>query len=236
VTLSSSIETLGIFVKHPVAGEVKTRLAAERGHEWAASVYSAFIADLATRFRSTAKNRYLCTSPATIESQRYFESLAGRDYEIWPQPELELGSRMQRFFEDHLSGGDSRVVIIGSDSPTLPREYVERAFEELAGADCVVGPASDGGYYLIGMQGRVWPVFSGIEWSGSRVLDQTVMRLREAGGCLAVLPVWYDVDTPDDWRLLVGHVRALATCGSTIRLEETARLMGLDTANGAGSL
>ena len=224
---------LGMFVKHPVAGRVKTRLAAKLGDAQAARVYAAFITDLIVRFRRTGEQRFLCLAPDDADSRRYFQELAGDDYRLWPQPEGDLGMRMQRFFEDHLHAADDRVVIIGSDSPTLPRNYVELAFEQLTDADCVVGPATDGGYYLIGMRGRVWPAFSGIKWSGCDVLDQTVERLRQAGGHLAVLPVWYDVDTPDDWRVLAGHVKALETAGSQINLQATCRELGLDTANGA---
>ncbi|MGE5193665.1 MAG: TIGR04282 family arsenosugar biosynthesis glycosyltransferase [Deltaproteobacteria bacterium] len=218
--------TLGIFVREPVPGQVKTRLAAELGAERAAEIYSAFISDLADRFRGIGAERVLCYCPDSIESRRYFETVAGQDYRLWGQPNAGLEMRMQRFFEEHIRGVDDRAVIIGSDSPTLPGEYIVRAFAGLDGADCVIGPAADGGFYLIGMRGRAWPVFTGVAWSTSCVLDQTVQRLRECGACLAVLPVWYDVDTPDDWRFLVGHVRALALAGSPVNLTATRQCIG----------
>jgi hypothetical protein len=217
--------TLGIFVKHPLAGEVKTRLAAELGNERAAKVYAAFIADIVARFRQTADGRYLCFSPETAPARRYFETLAAAEYGLWPQPEGDLGVRMHTFFEQHIVAADNRVVVIGSDSPTMPREYVERAFDDLARADCVLGPATDGGYYLIGMRGRAWPVFSKIEWSGCRVLEQTVNRIAEAGAKPALLPAWYDVDTPADLKVLAGHLGALAAAGSPINVEATRRAL-----------
>ncbi len=218
-----SSQTLGIFVRQPVPGRVKTRLAAELGEKRAAEIYSAFITDVANRFRRIGNERVLCFCPDSTESRRYFESVAGPDYRLWPQPEADLGTRMQRFLDEHIRGAGDRVVVIGSDSPTLPRGYVEQAFVALDGADCVIGPATDGGFYLIGMSGRAWPLFPGVEWSTSRVLDQTVQRAHDCGARLAVLPAWYDVDTPDDLRMLVGHVRALALAGSANDLSATLR-------------
>ena len=220
-----------MFVRHPVAGRVKTRLAAELGGPRACAIYAAFLSDLIARFQRTGTRRFLCFTPDDCESRRYFEELAGNNYGLWTQPDGDLGIRMQRFFDEHLNVADDRAVVIGSDSPTLPQEYLDRAFaelgrDELTRADCVVGPATDGGYYLIGMQGRVWPIFSGITWSDHRVLDQTISRLVDTGGQLALLPVWYDVDTPDDLQMLAGHVRALEACGSTINLDATRRCLG----------
>jgi rSAM/selenodomain-associated transferase 1 len=229
-------ETLGIFVRHPVSGLVKTRLAAELGAKRAAELYAAFIADIADRFREIGAERTLCFSPDSADSRRYFESIARRDYRLWPQPETDLGMRMQRFFEEHVLGTGDRVVLIGSDSPTLPRDFVEQAFAGLSEADCVLGPASDGGFYLIGMRGRAWSIFTGVDWSTSRVLDQTVGQIQACGARLAVLPPWYDVDTPENLAMLAGHVRALATAGSPINPAATRRSLGLDTENGGRSL
>jgi rSAM/selenodomain-associated transferase 1 len=224
-----------MFVRHPVPGGVKTRLAKELGEQRACAIYAAFITDLIARFRSSGTQRYLCFTPDDDDSRHYFEKMAGSEFGLWPQPAGDLGTRMERFFNEYLSAADDRVVVIGSDSPTLPQEYLERAFDELGHdelaknentpADCVVGPATDGGYYLIGMRGRVWPVFADMMWSKPGVLDRTVARLAGAGARLALLPVWYDVDTPDDWRMLAGHIRALNACGSTINLEATRRCL-----------
>ena len=226
----------GIFVRHPVAGLVKTRLAAELGGDRAADIYSAFIADITDRYREIAAERTLCFCPDAPESRRHFESIARGDYRLWPQPEADLGTRMQRFFEDHIRGPGDRAVLIGSDSPTLPRDLVDQAFTSLVEADCVLGPATDGGIYLLGMQSRAWPVFSRVEWSTSRVLDQTVQFIKGCGARLALLPPWYDVDTPDDLRMLAGHLRALAAAGLRDNSSATRGALRLDTENGDGTL
>jgi hypothetical protein len=223
--VTGSPTILGIFVKQPIAGSVKTRLAAHLGPELAAEISHAFVLDLSVRFRRTAHRRSLCYAPSHGESRRHFQSLAGEAYELWPQPEGGLGARMAAFFEAHLGGPSDRAVLIGSDSPTLPADYIEQAFRSLEHADCVLGPATDGGYYLVGMRGRCWPLFEGIEWSSPRVLSQTVERVVSAEARLALLPPWYDVDTVADWEMLRGHAAALRHAGGAGELEATLRVL-----------
>ncbi len=135
--------------------------------------------------------------------------LSGR-FVLRPQGKGDLGVRLKRFLTSEIAGGADSVVVVGADSPTLPVEYVERAFAELQRADVVLGPATDGGYYLLGCGRRIPPVLDGLIWGGSRVLIETLARLPADNWKLAVLPPWYDVDTLDDWHTLRGHVAALA--------------------------
>ena len=116
------------------------------------------------------------------------------------------------------------VRFTSTDSPTLPPAFVEQAFAELERADVVLGPATDGGYYLLGCR-RLPPIFDGIAWSGSRVLAETVARLSDPAWRLAVLPPWYDVDTPDDWQMLRGHLAALLRAGVDPDLPHTLELL-----------
>lgn len=228
--------TLGMFVRQPVPGQVKTRLAAAFGAQRACEIYAAFLTDLILRFRTGYDRRFLCFAPDDASARVHFQNLTGANYGLWPQPSTDLGSRLKQFFDDHLHGPTERVVVIGSDSPTLPREYVDQAFEMLKSAECVLGPAIDGGYYLIGQRHPGWDLFTGVEWSTNCVLDQTVAQIAKRGIRLALLPVWYDVDTADDWSFLRSHVRALAESGSPINLETTRSVLGLDTANGVAGV
>src|SRR5262245_60573232 len=125
------MNVLGIFVKRPEPGQVKTRLAAALGEESACKVYTAFVVDLAERFRAFADRRILCYAPNNDEARWYFGQLACGSFKIWPQPEASLGKRMERFFVEQFAAGRKRVIVIGSDSPTLPTEYVERALQLL---------------------------------------------------------------------------------------------------------
>ena len=221
------MNTLGIFVKQPKPGFVKTRLAADWGADHAAELYSAFIDDLVDRFRQTADRRVLCYTPNDTAAADCFCSIAGNDYQVWAQPDVELGGRIAAFAKESLQSGNDRVVIIGSDSPTLPRDYVELAFEQLEFHDCTVGPATDGGHYLIGQRLRCDRLFQQIEWGSIRVLDQTVKRIAELGASLALLPVWYDIDTSDDLQLLRGHLRAMRYTASSRTFEKTEQVLGL---------
>ncbi len=227
---------LGIFVKHPVAGRVKTRLAAEFGDARAAELYAAFIADVADRFRDTADRRFLCYAPGEDSAHDYFCRIGGDDYDVWPQPDRSLGERLAAFFDDSFAAGAQRVVVVGSDSPSLPREFVEEAFRLLRNHDCILGPATDGGYYLIGQCGPSRSLFESVEWSSARVLEQTVANIAKSGARLTLLPPWYDVDTLDDLYLLRGHVRALQRAGEPLDLVKTEPLLGWDTVNRPGSV
>jgi len=215
------MNVLGIFVKQPVPGRVKTRLAAEMGNDRAAELYQAFTIDIVNRFRNTADRRFLCYTPHDPAAENYFTSRADEDYQLWPQPNGSLGERLGEFFEYSFSKNAQRVIVIGSDSPTLPQNMVEQAFFELADHDCVLGPATDGGYYLVGQRTPGIPIFDRIEWSGVDVLSQTVERIASCQARLALLSPWYDVDTLSDLKLLRGHLQAMHQAGVPVRL--TAR-------------
>jgi len=223
------MDILGIFVKHPVAGQVKTRLAAEIGAERAADLYAAFVVDLVARFRDAGNRRFLCYAPDSAASKNYFSTLAGDNYAVWTQPNSSLGARLAAFFDHTFQSGAERVVVIGSDSPTLPRSFVDDAFVQLRSHDCVLGPACDGGYFLIGQQGCSLPIFNDIPWSTSRVLDQTASRLTDCGASLSLLSPWYDVDSLEDLELLRGHIRAMRLAGISLNLEQTKSCLGWDT-------
>src|SRR5205085_7646975 len=133
---------------------------------------------------------------------------AGGRFELEPQTDGDLGKRLAHFFERQVAQGADAVLAIGSDSPTLPIAFIEQAFHLLQTHDVVLGPAQDGGYYLLGCGRRLPPVFDGISWGTADVLSGTVRRLTNPDWRLALLPPWYDVDTLDDWRMLCGHITA----------------------------
>ena len=199
--------TFGMFVKAPEPGRVKTRLAASIGDAPAAELYRAFLTDLIERFRKTGDRRVLAYAPADDTTCEFFRQLGGCNYELWQQPDADLGTRMKKFFE---AFGPEPVVLIGSDSPTLPSNFPDLAFGMLRHHDLVLGPATDGGVYLIGLnqQQRTWPIFDGIDWSTARVLDQVMRRLIELDARVEALPPWYDIDDPTDLAFLRGHLAA----------------------------
>jgi uncharacterized protein len=202
---SSTMNILGIFAKQPIAGDVKTRLGKQIGLEASAELYECFLRDQLTRLQAVGEQQVIGFAPNSESARLWFGQFPG--YEIWPQPEGSLGQRMQRYFAEHVSV-DSSVVLIGSDSPTLPISYLEDAFERLKTSDCVIGPASDGGYYLIGMTINAVEagMFQNIAWSTATVFKQTIARAAAAKLRVATLPVWYDVDSVDALHLLSGHL------------------------------
>jgi rSAM/selenodomain-associated transferase 1 len=207
---------LGLFGKQPVPGTVKTRLAAVFGPEFAAAAYAAMLFDLldawgSDRFLALGGRRVLVYAPE--DAGPWFDPRVPDAFALQPQTEGDLGQRMRAFFTGEIEQGARRVIVIGSDSPTLDPTIVISAFLCLEGRDVVLGPATDGGYYLVGCRGAVPPIFGEIAWGTADVLGQTIDRLRDTGLSLAVLPPWYDVDTPEDWRMLAGHIRALRRAG-----------------------
>ena len=114
-----------------------------------------------------------------------------------------LGARMQRAFLETFAAGYERLVIVGTDHPTLPSAFVEEAFEALREPLAVsIGPSEDGGYYLLGMNEFYPQLFVGMRYSHADVFQETLARAERTSAALTVLPLWYDVDTPEALRRL----------------------------------
>jgi rSAM/selenodomain-associated transferase 1 len=218
----SERRVLGLFAKRPEPGLVKTRLAASTSPAWAAEVASAFLHDTLDSLMRIEARRVLAYAPPNAGD--FFAGIVGSRFAVTPQSDGDLGRRMHHFFAAQFAGGADLVVLLGTDSPTLPLEHVQQAFTALEDADVVLGPATDGGYYLVGCAKRVPPIFEGVAWSGPRVLAQTVERLADANLRLALLPPWYDVDTLDDWHMLRGHLAAMRLAGIEPTLRNILRL------------
>lgn len=199
---------LGLFAKEPVPGRVKTRLASTLGDEHAAKLYWSFVLDLTERFPATGDRRWIGFTPVNESSRTLMRDVTAASYDLWPQPEAGLGDRITGFFAHTITSGATQTVLIGSDSPNLPRELVDQAFAALNHADVVLGPATDGGYYLIGTRRPLDGVLDGVRWSTALTLADTATRIAAAGLTLSLLPPWYDIDTMDDLITLSGHYRA----------------------------
>jgi rSAM/selenodomain-associated transferase 1 len=201
---------LGLFAKWPVDGLVKTRLAGDNA-AWGVRVAHAFLLDSLQRLAAIEADRVLVFSPSEREAD--FAAVAADRVHLLPQGHGDLGQRLAAFIDHYLKSGAAAVVAVGTDSPTLPVEYIERAFVALESADVVLGPATDGGYYLIGCGSSHPPLFENISWGSGYVLAETIAALSDPRWRLSVLPPWYDVDTPDDWTMLCGHLAALRRAG-----------------------
>jgi rSAM/selenodomain-associated transferase 1 len=216
-------QSLGVFAKEPRPGHVKSRLAAATSPEWAARVADAFLRDTIDRLAHVEAQRFLVYSPE--EAKDYFAVLAGTQFQLIPQADGDLGRRMEQFIVGQLRTGTRRVVIVGSDSPSLPPEWIEDAFRKLGEANLVIGPATDGGYYLLGCAGSAPPIFDNIAWGSEKVLSETVSRLTDPACRIALLPPWYDVDSVADLWALKGHIAAFRRSGTDPRLPHTEKLL-----------
>ena len=191
---------LGVFAKFWEAGKVKTRLACDTNNQFAAEIYQAFLLSTLKRVSGLAEAQILCVTP--VERLADFALVTPPNWTITSQSDGDLGERMNSFFQNAIECQIKKTVLIGTDSPTLPVDMIQKAFEALEDVDCVIGPAIDGGYYLIGCQQQVPPIFTGIHWSSDKVLKQTIEALRGAGYSYELLPPWFDIDTIDDLREL----------------------------------
>ena len=188
-----------VFVKYPQPGQVKSRLANDFGNEFAADLYGAFILDI---LESAAKGDWqLHIHFYPPEKETGIKKMFGNDHEYRPQRGADLGTRMKNAFEDCFSEGFKSVVLIGSDLPDLPSKLIEDAFAALDNPkDAVIGPATDGGYYLIGFRyDKFLPaVFEGLAWGTGSVFSETLNILQTRGYQTAIMPKWQDIDTRDD--------------------------------------
>jgi rSAM/selenodomain-associated transferase 1 len=190
-------DLLLVFLKWPEPGLAKTRLIPALGPQTAAAVYRLLAeAEItATRPQAREYDRLLCISPADANTriQGWFPGEA-----VWPQPEGDLGHRMAAAFAEGFERGAERVAIIGTDVPAVGRATVQGAFRALDSADVVLGPAYDGGYYLLALARPRPELFEGIAWSTPEVLSATRARADALGLRTRLLGAMNDVDTIDD--------------------------------------
>jgi rSAM/selenodomain-associated transferase 1 len=186
------------FIRYPEKGQVKTRLATSIGDERALNLYKRFLLNILSTLNKGTFLFYLCFYPAdALESTRKW---LGEDYLYMPQQGVDLGERMKNGFMEAFAMNFKRVVLIGSDIPDLPLEFIEEAFASLRDKDSVIGPSLDGGYYLIGFNDRKFfpAVFKRIPWSTERVFQETMKRLEREGLTVHTLKPLRDIDTIDD--------------------------------------
>lgn len=192
-------DVLLVFIKAPRAGTVKTRLAAAIGDAAAAALY-----------RALAEHVVRATEPAGEYERVFFFDPpdAGPELQAWlrtgeplrPQAEGDLGARLAAAFAEAFGRGARRAVVIGTDAPALSRAVVTEALAGLANHDVVLGPARDGGYYLLALDGPRPELFRSVPWSTPAVLPTTLERTAALGLRVRQLETLGDVDTLDDLR------------------------------------
>jgi len=204
---------LALFAKAPIPGLVKTRLCPPLEPEQAASLYQAMLLDIVMQHVSdTGVQLALWFAP--VEAEAWFRQHIPPGYALLPQQGPALPERMRALFYRHSAEGATRMVLRGTDSPTLPRERVREAFDALDSADLVLCPDRDGGYNLIGLR-KPTDVLFDLEMSTESVLDTTLRRAQEFGMSVTLLEPHHDVDTAADLHLLASEAdpeRTPQTC------------------------
>lgn len=197
-----------VFVKYPRAGEVKTRLGASVGGDVAAAIYRelaehVFVAAEALHMEGVQ----VCIFYAPQADPGAYAAWVARPFTFFPQRGETLGERMRHAFATLFASTIRRAVIIGTDVPDLTAHILRKAFDALDRRDIVLGPSSDGGYYLLGMNAPVKDVFAGIEWSSAVVLRQTIERSASLGLSVSLLETLSDVDTAEDYHAFLQRRR-----------------------------
>lgn len=194
-----SPSAVGLMAKYWTAGQVKTRLAGAIGPQAAARLHHAMVLHMLSELAAAGDRRIVAVAPDAC-CDAFLPSAAGH-WEVTGQGTGNLGARMKRLLQ-RLLAASGRVVLVGADCPELTAATVDAALCRLAERDAVMGPAADGGYYLIGLRGP-WRngydrLFDGIDWGTGAVAEQTRQAAAEAGLGLVELDVRHDVDRPDD--------------------------------------
>lgn len=185
-----------VFTKYPQPGMVKTRLARTVGPQLAASLQEAFIHDELHMLAELGASVTLCCDP--FRPLADYERLFGPNLRYMAQQGADLGERMLHALHAALRESDG-AVLIGSDLPDLPASHLTEAFAALKSTQVCLGPATDGGFYLLGLREPLPPgIFEGVNWSSELVLNRTLDNCRAKGLTHHLLPPWPDVDTAHD--------------------------------------
>lgn len=182
-----------IFVKNLRPGRVKTRLAAKLGNDQAFKIYKELL-------------KHTCMISTDVKADKFIFYSEEIEIDSWPfefsrqvQKGNDLGERMKNAFELLFNRGYQNVLIIGSDCLELNTTTIEKGFAALDKSDIVIGPAMDGGYYLLGLKTHSPFLFENVEWSTSGVLQQTLTICNEHNMRYSLLEVLSDIDEPEDW-------------------------------------
>jgi uncharacterized protein len=201
---------IAVMAKASVPGQTKTRLVPMVNAEQAAALNTAFLRDVADNLLAAAAlvNIKGCMAYSPAGSQPFFDNTLPASIDCFETVAADFGHCLCHAASHLLTAGYGSVCLLNSDSPTLPIGYLVAAATILAspGDRVVIGPATDGGYYLIGIKRPHKGLFENVDWSTERVFRQTLSRADELGLAVVLLPAWYDVDDADSLGALIGEL------------------------------
>jgi rSAM/selenodomain-associated transferase 1 len=187
-----------LFVKYPEKGKVKKRISVDIDETVVLKLYTNFVEDLLLQLQKIPATIIICFYPETYLT--LFQQWLSPKYLYLAQQGKNLGERMKHCFQNTFAQGFEKVIVIGSDSPDLPLSFYNKAIDKLDSYDAIIGPCTDGGYYLYGCKKNTFisEMFSDIPWSTSKVFEKTMNVLIMKKLNIYQLPIWNDVDTYDD--------------------------------------
>ena len=207
---------IGIFIKYPTPGKVKTRLAKDTSDEFAAKLYSAFVHDICEQLTQWGFPFILIHDPDSSDDM--IRSWLPYNVPLLKQRGIDLGERLTNAFHDLYNLNDNVIennninnninsidnaIIIGSDAPDIPKSHFEEAIHNIQ-KKCIIGPSKDGGYYMIGMPKALFSAsyFECITWSTDTVFNETIDKFNKNKTSYHELPLWYDNDNLEDVKRL----------------------------------
>lgn len=212
-----------IMAKVPRPGNVKTRLAGVLSPEGSAELAAAFIKDTVAKTGGLRAAVTVAFDPP--EDEKAIRALLTPDIAVFGQTGADLGDRVTAAFDEAFRNHGDVVVMVGTDSPTVPADYFEQAFEHLElETEVVLGGTTDGGFYLIGLRAPHPEIFAGVRWSSSTAFEDVYQNAMSRGLHLREVPSWYDVDTPADLAKLVNELEH--NSNAKRRAPETLKVLG----------
>lgn len=216
-----------VFVRAPEKGKVKTRLSRNLNNEIVLHLYKSFAEDVIETVRRGEYNTIICYHPSDAASK--ITDWLGSAYDIWPQNGKNLGERMAEAFTRAFSAGLKKAILVGTDCPDLEERIIHEAFDALNKNSAVVGPAIDGGYYLIGFNSDSFDtdIFKNMPWGSGHVFQMTVSRLKKKGVTVHLLPQLRDIDTYEDLVAFINSGEKKGTAASnTLKYLSRTNLSG----------
>lgn len=212
------------FVKNIENGPVKSRLASAIGEEVTLNIYRNFVLDMLAKLEKESFPFVICFYPEDSLSE--LKVILGENHSYLSQKGDDLGQKMDYCFNKAFAKKFHRVILIGSDLPDLPSELIGDGFSLLKSSECVIGPSTDGGYYLIGFRSDSFlpEVFRSIQWSTDKVLVETTDILKKYHTSTHLLSLWKDVDTLKDLKHFFEKNKDTTTCPRTINYLRTTGL------------
>ncbi|MDB6019974.1 MAG: hypothetical protein JWR19_4463 [Pedosphaera sp.] len=198
-------QQLLIFLKAPRSGQVKTRLIPALDENGACAAYQQLVKTLLARIGSVQD---VCLYYTPVDAEGEIQGWTRPGWQVRPQASGDLGDRLHSAFVESFMRGTQRVVIIGSDCPVVSPEDIHSAWAALETDDVVLGPATDGGYWLIGLRQPQPVLFSEMAWSTTTVFRDTLARAGAVGLTVKILRELSDVDTEADWKAFLNSQKS----------------------------